>query len=369
MSDNQRLVMHPDFPRWYRTVSLEDDRERVRRRFSGLSALIKTPTRADVESWVRVAFRARQGASPEALARIRQPFKEVDDLFDMQGNERELEILCGSALAILFERDGDISATGALAVTTAALNGARSPELPMDLPVLAEHAIGRIAEVNRKRPNLSQHIPAATPKVDFSAAMAKVQQQPDWSGVAAAFGLAAEAVQATLAPIAQQSAASIERANTFIAIQDEELQMLWWVFGERSTDLDCPFKDVTPTERQPLLFAKELADATEFPPGPSSAKALLARTGLRERERLTIPVAVNACDASWLGSLAIQRDVSPVSAPVHTAIFRKLETGDDTSWVSGWAAVSGIDQNYSLSALTLGNLFYRERLLALFSKE
>jgi hypothetical protein len=54
---------------------------------------------------------------------------------------------------------------------------------------------------------------------------------------------------------------------------------------------------------------------------------------------------------------------------MHSAIFRKLETRDDTSWVSGWAAVSGIDQDYSLSPLSLGNLFYRERLLALFMEE
>ena len=73
MSDNEKVVMHPDFPRWYRTADLGDDRERTHRRFSGVSALIENPTRADVESMIRVAFRARQVASPEAVARIRQP--------------------------------------------------------------------------------------------------------------------------------------------------------------------------------------------------------------------------------------------------------------------------------------------------------
>ena len=357
--------MHPDFPRWYRTVDLNEDRERLRHRFSGLSALIKIPSRVEVEGMIRVAFRAKHGASPEVVAHIRQQFKDADDLFDMQGNDRELEILCGAALAVLFEKNADISAIAALAVTTAAMNGARSPELPMDLPALAEHAISTIAEINRKRPELGSQASDAAARVDFSAAKAKVQEQPDPTGFAAALDLVAEAVRATLEPVA----GSIEETHRFISIQDEELQMLWWAFGERSLDSDCPFKDVTPAERQPLLFAKELADATEFLPGPNSAKALLARSGLKERKKLTIPAAVNACDASWLGSLGIQSDVSAVSAPLHSAIFRKLETGDDTSWVSGWSAVSGIAGDYSLSALTLGNLFYRERLVALFSKE
>src|ERR1700693_5184437 len=109
MSNKETPVMHPDFPRWYRAVDLEENRDRLHHRFNGLSDLIKIPSRADVEGMIRVAFRPKQGASPEVVAHIRQKFKDADDLFDMQGNDRELEILCGAALAVLFERNVDIS--------------------------------------------------------------------------------------------------------------------------------------------------------------------------------------------------------------------------------------------------------------------
>jgi len=63
----------------------------------------------------------------------------------------------------------------------------------MNLPALAETAIGRIAEVNRKRPDLQDGL-SGLPKVTFAAAKENVQQQYDVNGVSAAFDAAAAAV-------------------------------------------------------------------------------------------------------------------------------------------------------------------------------
>jgi hypothetical protein len=81
-----------------------------------VSALLASATRADIECMLRVVFRAKSVPSAESLARIRQQFKDADDLFEMSGNDRELEILCGAALAVLLERTDDMGATAALAV-------------------------------------------------------------------------------------------------------------------------------------------------------------------------------------------------------------------------------------------------------------
>jgi len=80
-------------------------------------------TDQDVENALRVVFRAKAPTTADGLARIRQPFKDADDLFDMHGNDREIEVLCGAGLAVLLERSDDQAASGALAITTATLNG------------------------------------------------------------------------------------------------------------------------------------------------------------------------------------------------------------------------------------------------------
>src|SRR5262249_36774053 len=124
MANDVAPAMHSDFPRWYREVGVDENRDRLRRRWTGVSALADTMTRADVETTLRIVFRSKHTAGGDGIARIRQVFKDTDDLFDMQGNDREMEVLCGSCLAVLFERDDVLAASGALAVTTAAADGA-----------------------------------------------------------------------------------------------------------------------------------------------------------------------------------------------------------------------------------------------------
>ena len=180
--------------------------------------------------------------------------------------------------------------------------------------------------------------------------------------------MAAEATNTALAEVLRMLKSLAIAATDFAAIQDEELQMLWWVFGGRSAEMECAF-DAIHLDAQSLILAADLAGMTKFLPGPMSAKAILSRSGLKERKRCTIPAAVNACDSGWLNRQVEGREISPVMQPIHFAIKRKLETGDDTSWVAGWSGAIGIEAAHAMSALTLGNLFYRERLIARFTEK
>src|SRR5580658_21425 len=108
--------MHPDFHRWYREVSVEENRERLQRRWTGLATIVPRLDRYLVENLLRIAFRSKSLATPEAIQKIRQAFKTADDLFDMEGNDRELEVLSGSVIAVLLEASNDLSAWTAIAV-------------------------------------------------------------------------------------------------------------------------------------------------------------------------------------------------------------------------------------------------------------
>ena len=156
--------------------------------------------------------------------------------------------------------------------------------------------------------------------------------------------------------------------NTFVRVQDEELQMLWWLTGQRSEDLDCAFGAVA-ADAQSLVFAKELADHTEFLPGPASVKGLLSRAGLKERKKIAISTAINAADSAWVRKFVPEGEPSPVSTPIHFGIKRQLETGQGEAWIAGWAAAVGVKATLAVSPLGLGVLFYRERLLLLFGDE
>ena len=364
MADDAQ-AMHRDFPRWYAAVSLGSDAARQGVRWTALQALTQQADSALIEALVRLAFGTRQAPSSEALARIHAAYRAADDTFEASRAAREMQVLAAASLAVLSEGRGGNAATAALSVATASMAGGRSAELPMDLPALAEAAIERLADANRTRPNLAGLVSAEPPKVDFEGASAKAKEG-SWDAVALAFTAAATSTRTALRGLAARQASAVSAIDRFLQVQDEELQMLWWVFGGRSIDLNCAFGTV-PADAQPLVFASELADCTASLPGPRSIAPLLARAGLKERKRLTIASALGAAGSPWLTTMMGNGDPSPVTRPLHFAIQRCLEAGGGDTWLPNWAAVAGVDAARPYPAPALSLLFYRERLLTYFA--
>lgn len=368
MANTETKPMSADFPRWFKEISFGNDQTALEPRWAGVNAVADAADSENIETLIRLAFKSRHPHSASQVQKIRESFKALDATFEMQGNDREVQVLAGASLAVMMERGESYGAEAALMITTTALDGTRQPDLPIDLSVLADAAIDRIAEVNRARPDLAVHTVNGAPKIDFKKAAAKFREQPNPDGMDAALDLAAESVSNGLTMMAQQQAKAVSAMESFTKIQDEELQMLWWFIGQRSEELDCAFSSV-PAEAQALVFAKELADHTESLPGPASIKGLLSRAGLKERKKITIPIAINAVDPELLKRIISDGEPSLVTTPIHYAITRKLETGENDAWIAGWAAAVGIDARLALPQLTLGVLFYRERLLIRFRDE
>jgi hypothetical protein len=366
MANAQSPAMHSDFPRWYGAVGLGEDEARWQARWAGLRAVVDETDRSDLEALLRLAFKTRQPGTAASVQKIRKAFKKADATFEMQGNDRELQVLAAVALAAIMDDGSALGAIAALSITTAALDGARSPNLPMALPVLADVALERIAEANRKRPSLNAPAVPDAPKIDFEKAATKAREHTG-EAVAEAFTLAAASTHSAVSVMARRQASAMRALERFISVQDEELQMLWWLIGQRSEDLDRTF-DQVPANTQPLVFAKELADSTVDLPGPASIKALLSRAGLKGRGKVSIATAINAADPSWLEGFMPQIEPSPVSTPIHYGIQRQTEIGDGDAWIAGWAAAVGVPATIAVAPLTLGLLFYRERLLLLFDE-
>lgn len=367
MANTKQLPMHPDFARWLAAIEMGGDESRRLLRWTGVSAVVESPDNSDIETLIRLAFRSRQPAGIAQVEKFRQAFKKADATFEMVGNDRELQVLASVSLATLMSKGGNRGGEAALAITTASLDGARRPDLPMDLAVLADSAINQIAEINGKRPDLSAYTSVNAPKLDFQQAAEKVTAEPNWQGVAQAFTMAAEKARAAFAEVVRQQTNATSAMGNFLRVQDEELQMLWWLTGERSFDLDCTF-DAVPDVVRPLVFGKELADSTQFLPGPASVKGMLSRAGLKERKKLKLSAAINAADETWLQQLIPDGELSPVSTPIHFGVQRRLETGAGDAWIAGWAAALGVPEGLTLSPLMLGLLFYRESVLLLSSR-
>jgi hypothetical protein len=367
MTRDGSFEMPSDFSRWNHAIGIGDESARQETRWAGVSAAALSADHNDIEALVRLAFQSRQVPIAASVEKFRQSFKNVDVDFEMHVNDRELQVLAAATLATLMTAGGTAGAKAALTVTTASLDGARKPSLPMDLASIGESAIEIIGATSRERSNITPQIAHdADAEIDAGAAAAKATAEFNASGISQAFGLLAESISTTIREIVGEQNEAINKLGDLLRVQDEELQMLWWLVGQRSLDFNCKFDDV-PTITQPLIYAKELAELTVQPPGPVSLKAILSRAAILDKAKVSVSAAINSADDSWLRSFMPETEVSPVSTPLHFGIKRKIESGAGSSWIANWAAVLAIDEGCSMTPLTLGVLFYRERLMLRFS--
>ena len=265
MPNLQAPPMHEDFAQWYGAVSLEDDDGRRQARWEGVSSVVTNADIPTVHGLFRLAHRTQQGPAAVVHA-IREAFQAADAAFRLKGNDRELQILAGACLAVLMETDQHIGPFVALSATTAGFDGARQPDLPMNLAALGELQIVRWGETNRQRPSFAVHLSGEPPRINFDKAVSEIQKDQSSAALSAAFKLAAGVTRQAMKQLAQTQAAAVDAVDKFFHLQDEELQMLWWLTGKRSSDYDCAFDDI-PADARPLILAKELATRPHCCPG------------------------------------------------------------------------------------------------------
>lgn len=355
-------VPHPQFATWMREFRLgQDNAPSLEHRWAGVAAIRKIAQVDEIEALARLALKSRQQPMASVLEKIVGAFANEDSEFTAAKNARELEVLAAITLVHLSQTlDDSFAPTAALVITTALVGGARTPQLPLDLYKLGEHALQQLSIVRNRRPSVTE--PSKSAKLTFEPAAAKARAQFDAATLGDAFILAGTAASNTLNAVQASNAAAISALATRLRQQDEELQMLWWLIGGRSEFLACDFDDV-PSAIQPLIFAKELAEHTEFLPGPASLRAILSRAGVGNHEQLVLSAAIGAFKTEWLQALVQDKVPSPVTCPIHYAIQRQIETGPGTDWVPGWAAATELSKELALTPITLAELFYRERLL------
>jgi hypothetical protein len=354
--------MDPNFARWYGDVSMEDSKAQAR--WVGLEQFISKPKRPTVEVLARLAFDTKASAAgykepalAEKLDAFHGAFKAADGNYEPE--KRESQVLAACALVELFKS----YSLAQLAVTTASFDGARATALPMDLVGLAEQAIGTLSAARRVRPEIA----------NLRVAFQEVAYQPDMTGfnpgdpqtMKPVLTAMTSAVNVALKATVAGANAAIDKMSSYMRVVDEELQMLWWLIGERSLDLDLPFEKVDGA-MQPLIFARELATRTVSSPGPVAIGALLARSGLKTRNKLSVAVAANTVPADWAAKTVSDLVASPVTTPIHFALDKRVEAGAPDAWSAHWAALCGLAADAGLAPIRLAELFYRERLFLRF---
>lgn len=348
--------MQAEFAIWYSSMLLGTETDTQQMRWSQVQAVAKAPSAAELVSLVSLAFKLKQ---PEAdKAAIRTKFShEVPPPGDA-----ELAMLAASSLAVAIQGRSATAAKAAALVVATTAAGQRIPELSVPLVVMAEQALSNLAESSRQRP--PPLLNRAAPMVNVKAAL-EANPVFDQTNVHVVFNTLAQELNKALQEVVNRQKSFETAVQGHIKVQDEELDVLWWLHGGYSELANVPFGEL-PSAQRPLVLASELSNFATVLPGPPSLAALFTRAGVESSTTISVEAAVDALPVPLLQALLRESDhpkISPATTPILEAVRRRLEINGQNGWTVGWDSVTGLAHKQELSALKFAQSAFLEFLL------
>ena len=352
--------MQHNFSSWYSSMSFQQDASLTAKRWDAILAHVEAMDKSSLALLARLAFRLKPQMGSAEVAELR---KALAGEATPPGDE-ELIMLSASALAAAMdsERDG-VSALAATVVACVSCGGMRKLQQPMDLVGLSNNALRRLSETSRRRPSLEQ-VKFVGPAVDMTDAA--LQQALSEASLQNAVQALIGATNKAISAMARRQRVFEAAVQRYVNIQDEELDILWWLEGKHSFDLGLNFSEVTP-QQLPLAVARELAALTKVLPGPPALSSLLTRTGVLDSRPQSIPDAVQGMPAAWLNQAVDKlatEGISPTLTPILFSMQRRHEVLGTDDWIAAWCTTTGLTREAQMSPLHFAAAAYREFSLA-----
>jgi hypothetical protein len=359
--------MHNNFADWYRLLSIDPQEIPLNLRWQGVEAFSQQVDGSKALDLVRLIF-SKAPKSSDFNSAFRAAFKDVDDSFAMRANELEMEVLAGATIANLLESDDTkVADIVALAVVCSDLQGLRvKPTLDEMIELAYKHLHRRSDELRTQ---------LITPSI--KPLKVKSPDLLDGDTAPATGALTWPMMQPVIEKLGKlpdklvvQINEAFEQLSAQILLQQEESNMLWWLFSEHSRDLKISVSKVG-FPAAALVAGKELADLTLVLPGPVAAEAFLDKflQGIlknRKQSETTVRKAVTARTIKeWKRQATENLNLDELDdlCLIHFAIRQSAEAQNDSEWVAAYEKRAGVAIDSNISTAQLALQVYRERLL------
>ena len=359
------MSMHPRFPDWYRLVTVTPPEGVLHRRWRTVERLSQNSEFEPIKTLL--ALFTSDVTEASVPGQLIEEFRVDDETFPSKGNLYELRVLAGAILRQIIEAKGPGATLAALGIVCGSF-GPRIRQIPeRDHLNAAETFLAEQGTVIRRR----EKSPAAKflemTKEEYTQLVPAASFQSNTIPQAHEhiFALVVDLMRRISSSIASVQSA-IDQQQHSIEVQDEELNLLWWLQTAFSRDLQKPFEEIDPSTAT-VLFPIELADLTVLVPGPSAIIAILS-DAFRKLSRAvtvmppTLGRVVNATPRGWRELISRKYDLANASGicPALLAVNKSLETDAAEDWYPVYRKASGIPADDELEMMQLSLQFYRE---------
>ena len=369
------MEMPQSFPDWYRTADIQIDSESVAKRWSAVAGILDGMTIPMAVSLAKFLIRS-EDLPNELNEELITAFQTTDPSFGPLGNANELRVLAGCILCSVFEgRAGEPADAASLATRCLTFQFSKTHNLPVPatLELARRHIEYRSIEL-RKRTDLTL---SELPELDLSEQVEEVDGvEEDVDGqIQASFRIAIETLEDRFQDLVNVMHEFTRHHAKFLAAQDEELNIVWWLFGGSSREENVRFEHL-PTASVCIRAAKELADLTSFNIGPSGVRAYLdylirASSDGQEPAQIDIESAIGTVETSWrakwVGDMS-QGRLNIVARfkqalPITFALVSCENDSEANSWVGLFDALGCVGSSDPLDTGVVALQFYDELLL------
>jgi hypothetical protein len=283
------------FADWLVGAQIEIDRDTLKYRWNAISEQIsKGFSSIEFRELTYIAMHGIAEDKDDEEHWFKEYFKKHDSLFSIAkgAKKHEITVLAGATIAayLYYGTNGDgfdDYEEIALLVLCAAFQDADSFEGAINLVPAAQDALHYHSITSRKRPKIKSVIgqnftDSANQEMDSYAQTPK-----------AAFDTLREEVQRMNLAMANQIKKINNQFETFLSVQDEELNMIWWLLNGKSISLDRELSSLDSGVKA-LTVAIELGDMTDHTSEISSISAIIEKAGIQSNSEISFKELCNS---------------------------------------------------------------------------
>jgi hypothetical protein len=381
------------FAHWYKpagaVANLSPEQYRLRR--EAVDSFVESISKQQVLDLVRLFFNKPilTGNTKESLVATLQ---KHDESYDAKDNDFDLQILSAICLNYLLGgKPQDVTDIASLAVLTSRFTGQNEsyPQEAVSQDLLNRAARYLKEESQRVRKTNKPQLSIIGSKIkvkteDFTTYLTSNQTKPAMEHLENVLSILVTQVQGGSKSII----GAIDSLYTAVAIQEESGDIIWWLNGQYSRDLEYSYQelDIAPAC---LIAGKELADLTQFLPSLYAAKGILHRvlaltqandTAVSKSKSpsgdisptsvsIKLKDAISKIPSNWNLSWLDESNVIKVAdlCPAHFGLIQRKEYGQ--AWVKTYEQKIGLKVSHGITSVDLAYQFYLERMLVQVSAE
>ena len=356
--------MDERFGEWLRDAMADIDDELLKRRWAGVESLAADLECSEVLDLLLCSTNCRiQNA--DTIEKVRRAFWEHDKAFRMTGNDLEIRRLCGAIVIRVLNSDTDGKLAIALACACLNFGGSYGDFGLSAMSDEAECTLQGLSAAIRSKDTMEKQFPARV--MVPTKILARVKQLSEE-------GHDHVPIQELHDVLIQfgRGINQVTRDNRLLqdalTIQREETDILWWLTGACSNDMNQPFAHMDAAVSA-IIAGKELADHVVQRPGPLSVANILNRViekcGNPNVAR-SIGTLVTEVPMDWKRELSDSAFEGALPyCPLHAAISHSVTVDNDPSWVTPFARHFRHCPSVELSPSVLSLQMYRERMLSI----